>query len=50
MKKSVRFASNYNYDTRKLFDFIVNLFSIEDIQDMIDGKNLIQNNKKYSNV
>ena len=36
-EKSVRFASNYNYDTRKLFDFIVDLFSIEDIQDMIDN-------------
>lgn len=35
-EKSVRFASNYNYDTRKLFNFIVDLFSIEDIQDMID--------------
>ena len=35
-EKSVRFASNCNYDTRKLFDFIVDLFSIEDIQDMID--------------
>ena len=35
-EKSVRFASNCNYYTRKLFDFIVDLFSIEDIQDMID--------------
>lgn len=35
-EKTVRFASNGNYDTRKLFDFIVDLFSIEDIQDMID--------------
>ena len=35
-EKNVRFASNCNYDTRKLFDFIVDLFSIEDIQDMID--------------
>ena len=35
-EKNVRFASNGNYDTRKLFDFIVDLFSIEDIQDMID--------------
>ena len=35
-EKSVRFASNYNYGTRELFDFIVDLFSIEDIQDIID--------------
>ena len=36
-EKTVRFASNGNYDTRKIFDFIVDLFSIEDIQDMIDA-------------
>ena len=35
-EKSVRFASNYDYNTRELFDFIVDLFSIEDIQDIID--------------
>lgn len=35
-EKTVRFASSCDYDTNKLFDFIVDLFNIEDIQDIID--------------
>lgn len=35
-EKVVRLASSCDYDIKKIFDFIVDLFSIEDIQDMID--------------
>lgn len=39
-EKTVRFASEYNYDVQKLFDFIIDLFTPEDIQDIInDGYN-----------
>ena len=35
-KKTVRFASEYNYDVQELFEFIIDLFNSEDIQDMIN--------------
>lgn len=39
-KKVVRFASSSDYDIKKIFDFIIDLYTIEDIQDIInDGYN-----------
>ena len=39
-EKTVRFASEHDYDVQELFDFIINLFTPEDIQDIIsDGYN-----------
>lgn len=39
-EKTVRFAGKYDYDIQELFDFIIDIFTPEDIKDIIsDGYN-----------